>query len=83
MRTLRLLLLTGTMLPGLVLAAPAFARQDGASGTILLAQGGPDERGPRGGEGPGGRGGEGPGGRGGEGRGGGREGPAGGPPGGR
>ncbi|WP_091712314.1 OmpA family protein [Methylobacterium phyllostachyos] len=48
MRLLRLILLTGTVLPGLTLVQPASA----APGRILLAQGGPDERGPRGGEPP-------------------------------
>ncbi|MCJ2059123.1 OmpA family protein [Methylobacterium sp. J-048] len=45
MRLLRLLLLTGTVLPGLTVMQPAGA----SPGPILLAQGGPDERGPRGG----------------------------------
>lgn len=48
MRLLRLILLTGTVLPGLTLVQPAGAQP----GRILLAQGGPDERGPRGGEPP-------------------------------
>jgi hypothetical protein len=42
MRSIRLLLLTGTILPGLVLSGPASARPDAdAGGTIVLAQGGP------------------------------------------
>ncbi|WP_336486570.1 OmpA family protein [Methylobacterium nigriterrae] len=59
MRTTRLLLLTGTILPGLILTGPLLARPaDGITGTILLAQAGPGgEREPRG-EGP--RGGEAP-----------------------
>ncbi|MCB4803580.1 outer membrane protein OmpA-like peptidoglycan-associated protein [Methylobacterium brachiatum] len=48
MRLLRLILLTGTVLPGLALMQPAGA----SPGPILMAQGGPDERGPRGGEPP-------------------------------
>ncbi|MDP4004484.1 OmpA family protein [Methylobacterium sp. NEAU K] len=48
MRLLRLILLTGTVLPGLTLMQPAGA----SPGRILLAQGGPEERGPRGGEPP-------------------------------
>ncbi|KAA0118962.1 cell envelope biogenesis protein OmpA [Methylobacterium sp. P1-11] len=48
MHLLRLILLAGTVLPGLTLVQPASA----APGRILLAQGGPDERGPRGGEPP-------------------------------
>ncbi|WP_091785850.1 OmpA family protein [Methylobacterium sp. UNC378MF] len=44
MHLLRLILLAGTVLPGLTLVQPAGA----APGRILLAQGGPDERGPRG-----------------------------------
>ena len=48
MRLLRLILLTGTVLPGLTLIQPV----DAAPGRILMAQGGPDERGPRGGEPP-------------------------------
>ncbi|MCJ2066969.1 OmpA family protein [Methylobacterium sp. J-088] len=45
MRLLRLLLLTGTVLPALTTIQPA----DAAPGRIILAQGGPEERGPRGG----------------------------------
>ncbi|MCJ2096984.1 OmpA family protein [Methylobacterium sp. J-072] len=45
MRLLRLILLTGTVLPGLTLVQPAVSSPD----QMLLAQGGPDERGPRGG----------------------------------
>ncbi|MGH1571655.1 OmpA family protein [Methylobacterium sp. P31] len=48
MRLLRLILLTGTVLPGLTLLQSA----DAAPGRILMAQAGPDERGPRGGEPP-------------------------------
>jgi len=48
MRLLRLILLTGTVIPGLTLVQPAGA----SPGAMLMAQGGPDERGPRGGEPP-------------------------------
>lgn len=48
MRLLRLLLLTGTVLPGFI----ALHTADAAPGRMLLAQGGPEERGPRGGEPP-------------------------------
>ena len=48
MRLLRLILLTGTVLPALTLVQLA----DAAPGQIQVAQGGPDERGPRGGEPP-------------------------------
>ncbi|MER2267750.1 hypothetical protein ABS774_22015, partial [Methylobacterium oxalidis] len=86
MRKTRSLLLTGTILPALLLSGPDLVRagqQDWAGqgpsagqgdGIVRLAQGGPGEGGPRG-EGPRGDGGEGP-------RGGGGEGPRGGPPGG-
>ncbi|MFC6738471.1 OmpA family protein [Methylobacterium tardum] len=48
MRLLRLILLTGTVLPGLLLVQTVGASPD----RIHLAQGGPEERGPRGGEPP-------------------------------
>jgi outer membrane protein OmpA-like peptidoglycan-associated protein len=48
MRLLNLILLAGTVLPGLALGQPAGASSD----HIQIAQGGPDERGPRGGEPP-------------------------------
>lgn len=48
MRLLRLLLLTGTILSTLTFLQPA----DASPGRILLAQGGPEDRGPRGGEPP-------------------------------
>ncbi|MHB2205203.1 OmpA family protein [Methylobacterium sp. CM6257] len=46
MRLLRLILLTGTVLPSLALIHTAAASPE----RMLMAQGGPDERGPRGGE---------------------------------
>jgi outer membrane protein OmpA-like peptidoglycan-associated protein len=48
MRLLKVILLTGTVLPGLTLGHPVSASPD----HLQIAQGGPDERGPRGGEPP-------------------------------